>query len=85
MSLSLKSPLRTQQHLRVFLYMYMNDVCTLYIHMYMYMIIHIVNTTTHGLKKELAGGLTFEILGLKESHFEGENQAKFFASVTCMF
>lgn len=51
----------------------------------MYMTIHIVNTTTHSLKKGLAGGLTFEILGLKESHFEGESQAKFFASVTCMF
>lgn len=41
-SLSLKSPLRTQQHLCVFyIHVYMYDVNTLYIQMYMYM------TNTH--------------------------------------
>lgn len=47
--------------------------------------IHIVNTTTHGLKAVIAGVLTFGILGLKESQFEGGIQGKYFASVTCIF
>lgn len=46
--------------------------------------IHIVKIITNGLKKGLAGGLTCEILGLKDSHFEGEIPAKFFAWVTCI-
>lgn len=60
----------------------MYDGNKLYIHMYM--------TNTHckyhhtWFEEGTRRGFTFEILGLKESHFEGEIQAKFFALVTCI-